>query len=370
MLESRHAKCKRILILANLDVGLYRFRKELIEALIADGHEVYISLPRGEYIEKLEALGCKFLDTPVDRRGVNPAVDIKLYMRYARMIKSLKPGLVITYTVKPNIYGASACRIHKIPYAVNITGLGSALEGGGILKKLILLLYRFSLKKAGTVFFENEGNRTALVSAGVVPEGRDIVMPGAGVNTDDFKPLPYPEGETVRFLFVGRIMREKGVDELLYAARKIKDKYGDRAEFDFVGFYEDEYKGRIEELVGDGVISFHGFQADVRAFYERAGCVVLPSWHEGMSNVILEAAACARPVITNNICGCREAVEDGVSGLLCVPRDRESLFSRLDEFAAFSRQRREEMGKRGRELVSNGFCKADVVRKTLERLNK
>ena len=219
MSESLREKSnKRILVLANNDVGLYRFRKDLLAALLGAGHEVYISLPDGGFVSELVQLGCRFIDTPIERRGMNPIHDSKLFHQYRAILKEVKPDLVLTYTIKPNIYGGLACRMAHIPYAVNITGLGSAIENGGWLKKFVLALYKPALKGARVVFFENAGNRDTLAATGVVPQGRDVVLSGAGVNLEDYPYQSYPQEGAVRFLFVGRVMREKGVDELFAAA--------------------------------------------------------------------------------------------------------------------------------------------------------
>ena len=168
MSESLQEKSnKRILILANNDVGLYRFRKDLLAELLIAGNEVYISLPDGGFVPELVQIGCRFIDTPVDRRGMNPVRDAKLFRRYRKMLRAVMPDLVLTYTVKPNVYGGLACRMARVPYVVNITGLGSALENGGLLRKFVLALYRPALAGAKTVFFENAGNRDDLVATGV-----------------------------------------------------------------------------------------------------------------------------------------------------------------------------------------------------------
>ena len=254
MSESLREKSnKRILVLANNDVGLYRFRKDLLAALLGAGHEVYISLPDGGFISELVQLGCRFIDTPIDRRGMNPARDAKLLGQYRAILKRLRPDLVLTYTIKPNIYGGLACRALHIPYAVNITGLGSAIENGGWLKRFVLTLYKPVLAGAKVVFFENAGNRDTLAAAGVVPRWRDVVLHGAGVNLEDYPCQPYPQEGTVRFLFVGRVMHEKGVDELFAAAKRMKQTYGDSVEFHIVGSFEEGYKPLMDELEQTGV---------------------------------------------------------------------------------------------------------------------
>ncbi|MBR4961853.1 MAG: glycosyltransferase family 4 protein [Clostridia bacterium] len=369
MSEFRHISNKKILVLANYDIGLYKFRKALLEELIRSGNEVYISLPYGDLVPELEKLGCKFVDTVLERRGMNPLKDMHLYRQYRKMLKSVKPDLVITYTIKPNIYGGFACRLAKIPCAVNITGLGSAVEGGGLLQKLVFAMYRTGIQKAETVFFENEGNRDVLLHAGVVKKEKTCVLHGAGIDTDEYACAPYPMEEPLRFLFVGRIMQEKGVDELFAAVHRLKAEYGDRVVCEMVGMFEESYQVRIEKLVKDGVIRFHGYQQNVKLFYANAHCVVLPSWHEGMSNVLLEGAATGRPLITSDVHGCMEAVEDGISGYLCHVKDAESLYQAMKRFCELSYEERKNMGLAGRKRMEELFDKKQVVKETIIRIN-
>ena len=369
MSESLHGKSnKRILVLSNNDVGLYRFRKDLLAALLGAGHEVYISLPDGDFVPELVQLGCHFVDTPIERRGMNPIHDSKLFHQYRAMLKEVKPDLVLTYTIKPNIYGGLACQMAHIPYAVNITGLGSAIENGGWLKRFVLALYKPALKGAKVVFFENAGNRGTLVATGVVPRGRDVVLNGAGVNLEDYPYQPYPQEGPVRFLFVGRVMHEKGVDELFAAAKRMKQKYGDGVEFHIVGSFEEAYKPVMDELEQASVVKYHGYQSDMKPFYAMASCIVLPSYHEGMSNVLLEAAASGRPLITSDIPGCREAVENGVSGYLCSAKDADALYDAMQRFAELPESWRAEMGRRGRERMEQKFSKTAVVAETIKHL--
>lgn len=369
MSESLREKSnKRILVLANNDVGLYRFRKDLLASLLGAGHEVYISLPDGGFISELVQLGCRFIDTPIERRGMNPIHDSKLFHQYRAILKEVKPDLVLTYTIKPNIYGGLACRMAHIPYAVNITGLGSAIENGGWLKKFVLALYKPALKGARVVFFENAGNRDTLAATGVVPKGRDVVLSGAGVNLEDYPYQSYPQEGAVRFLFVGRVMHEKGVDELFTAAKRMKQEYGDGVEFHIVGSFEEGYKPLMDELEKAGVLKYHGYQSDMKRFYALASCVVLPSYHEGMSNVLLEAAASGRPLITSDIPGCREAVEDGVSGYLCPAKNADALYEAMRRFVELLENWRGEMGRRGRERMEQRFSKTAVVAETIKHL--
>ena len=358
---------KRIAILANHSGGLYDFRKDLISELKKHAN-VTVAVPHNDRWEELHKLVDEVIELPVDRRGMNPIHDSKLFRQYRAMLKEVKPDLVLTYTIKPNIYGGLACRMAHIPYAVNITGLGSAIENGGWLKKFVLALYKPALKGARVVFFENAGNRDALTATGVVPKGRDVVLSGAGVNLEDYPYQSYPQEGAVRFLFVGRVMHEKGVDELFAAAKRMKQEYGDGVEFHIVGSFEEGYKPLMDELEQAGVVKYHGYQSDMKRFYAMASCVVLPSYHEGMSNVLLEAAASGRPLITSDIPGCREAVENGVSGYLCPAKAADALYEAMRRFVELPENWRGEMGRRGRERMEQRFSKTAVVAETIKHL--
>lgn len=357
----------QILILANHSGGLYDFRKDLIAELKTHA-SVAVAVPHNDRWDELNGLADRVIELPVDRRGMNPLHDGKLFRQYRAILGEIKPDLVLTYTIKPNIYGGLACRMAHIPYAVNITGLGSAIENGGWLKKFVLALYRPALKGAKVVFFENAGNRDTLAATGVVPKGRDVVLHGAGVNLEDYPCQPYPQEGPVRFLFVGRVMHEKGVDELFAAAKRMKQQYGEQVEFHMVGSFEEAYKPVMDQLEQAGVVKYHGYQSDMKPFYAMTSCVVLPSYHEGMSNVLLEAAASGRPLITSDIPGCREAVENGVSGYLCPAKDADALYEAMRRFAALSVEQRSQMGRCGRERMEQQFSKTAVVAETIKQL--
>lgn len=358
---------KKILILANHSGGLYDFRGDLLAAMRRAGR-VTAATPRNDKWEELSGVTDRCIEVAIDRRGVNPVRDLSLLRRYRALLREEKPDLVVTYTVKPNIWGGMACRRARVPYAVNITGLGSALENGGLLRRIILFLYKKALAGARVVFFENSRDRDVLCATGVVPAGRDVVLPGAGVNLTVHPALPYPADGPVHFLFVGRVMREKGIDEFLAAARRLKAARGDAVSFEIVGNLEESYRETLAQCEADGIAAYTGVLTDVTPAYRRAHVVVLPSYHEGMSNVLLEGAASARPLITSDIPGCREAVVPGESGLLCPPRDADALYAAMEKLAAMPRDARQEMGRRGCAHITAHFNKTDVVATTLAAL--
>lgn len=358
----------KILILANNDVGLYKFRKELIQELIRRGNKVIVSIPDGELVSDIRKLGVKVILTDVDRRGINPVTDLKLLIRYFRMEVTLKLDLVITYTIKPNVYGGIVSRFLHIPYAENITGLGTTFQTENLVKKLVCFLYKISSKRAKVVFFENEENKQTFLDNHLIREEQACKLNGAGVNLDEYPYTEYPdENEPIRFLFIGRVMKEKGVDELFEAARRIKKEYPDVL-FDIVGPMEDEYSSVIEKLEEDGIITYYGYQKDVRPFIARCHCFVLPSWHEGMANTLLEAGAMGRPLITSRIHGCMEAVEEGINGYLAEKENVESLLQSLCEFIRLEKCEKKNMGCKSREHIGEFFDKVQIVRKTIAAL--
>lgn len=368
----------RILILANNDVGLYKFRKELIDELLhpgsivdertGEGAEVYISLPDGEFVRPLEQMGCHFIETPIERRGMNPRTDLKLFRQYQKMLKEIRPDKVITYTIKPNIYGGIACRLKKIPYYVNITGLGTAFQKEGLLQMLVTKMYRSALKNAVTVFFENAENRQTLEQKRIVKSEKCVLLNGAGVNLTEYPYASYPKDTgTTNFLFVGRVMKEKGIDELFTAMEHlIKDQ--EKVHLDVVGPCEEDYVSLMEQKEQEGWLSYRGYQKDVKPFVEVSHCFVLPSWHEGMANTNLECASMGRPVITSNIAGCKEAVVDGKSGYLVQSRNAEDLYQIMKKFIRLSDTEREIMGMTGRKHMEEQFDKREIVKDTVKRL--
>ena len=359
----------RVMILANNDVGLYKFRKDLIAELLKS-NQVYISLPYGELVEPLKEMGCEFVATPLERRGMNPAKDGRLFATYRKILKEIAPDFVITYTIKPNIYGGIASWMEKIPYAVNITGLGTAFQNDGMLRKIVTTLYKVACKKAKVVFFENAENRQIFLNSRIVQQNQTCLLNGAGVDLEYYKVCAYPEDvKETKFLFVGRVMKEKGVDELFDAMQQLCTE-GTHCVLDVVGPLEDDYKDTISRFQAEGWLRYHGYQKDVRPFIADCHCFVLPSWHEGMANTNLECAASGRPVITSNIHGCLESVEDGVSGFLCEKQNAEDLYRVMKHFTEFPYEERKAMGLAGRKRMEEVFDKRKVVAETVKELMK
>ena len=360
-----HTRKKKILLITNHSYMLYQFRRELIEELSKDS-EVVLSMPFVGHEEDFKAMGLRCIDTEIDRRGINPGTDGKLLMTYYRMIRREKPDQVITYSIKPNIYAGLVCTLLHIPYYANVQGLGTAFQKPG-LAQFVTVLYRAAFGKVKKVFFENEANASAFVTRNILPREKVVVLHGAGVNLEHHDYQKYPDNRPVHFLYLGRIMKEKGMDELFAAVRRLH-KEGYEFVLDLVGFFEDEYKEQVRQLEASHIAVFHGFQAEPRPYYGAADCIVMPSYHEGMSNVILEAASTGRAVITTNIPGCRESVEQGKTGMLCRVKNEDSLYRAMKKFLELSPRQRDALGKAGRKKMEREFDRREIVVKTAEVL--
>lgn len=359
----------KILVLSNFGMGLYKFRKELLQELINQGHEIFVSLPNDEYVPLLESLGCEYIESNLDRRGTNPIADMKLLSSYIKILKKIKPDIVLTYTIKPNVYGGIACRVTKTPCLPNITGLGTAVENEGLMQKITLSLYKIALKNADCIFFQNEPNRQFFIDRGII-KSKSKVIPGSGVNLEQHRYEDYPiDEENIRFLFIGRIMRAKGIDELLNAAKQIKEDQKN-VEFHLVGFCEEGYSEELRELNDSGIIHYHGQQDDVHKFIKDSHATILPSYHEGTSNVLLESASTGRPILASNVTGCKETFDDGVSGIEFEVKSVKALVSAIQQFLNLPHENKKQMGIAGRKKMEQEYDRKLVINAYLEEISR
>lgn len=361
---------KTILVFTNFIAGLHSFRKEVMKAIVDAGYELYISVPDtdDDRVEYFKGIGCKIIKTEFDRRGTNPIADLKLMMTYRRIIKELNPKAVLSYTIKPNVYGGIACRLTGTPQIANVTGLGDAIENGGWMQKLTVTLYKIGIGKAKQVFFQNPSNKESCLRFGIADENA-IVLPGSGVNLSHHTYQEYPTDRVIKFLYIARLQKDKGTGEYFEAAKVVKAKYP-QTEFQVLGWKEGEYEGQLDELVTNCVINYLGVTSDVRPFLKDVHCTIMPSYHEGMSNVNLESAANGRPVITTNVPGCRETVDDGVTGFYCEAKSGKSLIDAVERFIALPWEKKKKMGENGRKKVEKEFDRNIVVKAYLDAINE
>lgn len=358
----------KVLFLANNDAGLYKFRKELIEE-IAKKNDVFLCLPYGKYIPQLIRMGGKYIPCKLECHGMNIIKEINLLNFYRKTLKKVNPDIVFTYTIKPNIYGGIVCSSMKIPYVVNITGLGSAVENAGVLQKITLFLYKYSLRKAQKVFFQNIENRNFMLKQKVTT-GSYGLLPGSGVNLKQYQVLDYPHKQVIEFVFVARIMKEKGIEQYLEAAEYITRKYSN-TRFHICGdILEVEYEKKINDFQERGIVIYHGAVENMEDIYKISHCVIHPTYYpEGLSNVLLESCASGRPIITTNRSGCREVLDDGRNGFVVKQKDGKDLVRVIEKFLALSWEEKREMGLLGRKKVESKFDRQIVIKKYVEEMN-
>lgn len=354
----------KILILSNHPSWTYNLRGEIIKSLVEEGYDVTVVVGYGDEIELLKMIGCAHIDVPFNRHGKNPLNEWKLFNSYRKAIEAVNPDVVLSYTIKPNLYGAFLCCRYDIPCIANVTGLGTAVEYPGIMRCILLKIYKISFRNIYKVFFQNSANRDLFINKKIIKDNYAL-LPGSGVSLSRFKLLPYPSNSTIEFVFISRIMREKGIDEYLKAAMYLKGKYS-QTRFHICGFCEQNYANTIKELVDKKIIIYHGMVKRVEDVLQQVHCLVLPTFYpEGMSNVLLESCACGRPIITTNRAGCREIVDDGVNGYIVNSQNSEDLIMKMELFIGLDNERKKNMGIAGRFKVEKEFDRQIVVNKYL-----
>ena len=377
-MKKNERKKPLIALVTNNDDDVYCFRKEIIDSLIKNGYSVLISCPYGEKLNLIDDIEYIYDDPVIDRRGTSVTADAKLFFHYMSVLKKYRPDVVLTYTVKPNVYCGIASHFLKIPVISNVTGFGSVLQKSGMIRKFIMTLFKISFRRSECVMFQNSTNMRLAEASGMV-KGDRLLIPGSGVNTDRFPFIKYPDGGDginggkVVFNYIGRILKEKGVDVYIEAAKRIKKKYPN-TEFNMLGFIEPteiHYEKELKELEKDGIIRYLGSQKDVRPFIALSHATIHPSMYgEGMSNVLLESASSGRPVITTDNPGCRETFIDSETGLLFKGGDADSLCNIIERFLSMPNEARAEMGARGREYIKSNFSRDIVADAYLKKIGE
>lgn len=371
---------KTVAIVINTSWNIFNFRLGLLRALQKEGYRIVCIAPKDEYVSKLQAMGFEYHDIKINNKGVNPVEDAKLVVDFYRLYKQIAPDVILQYTIKPNIYGSWVAGALGIPVIANISGLGTVFLNDTLSSKVARLLYRLALPFTKKVFFQNAQDRQLFITSKLVTETKTDLLPGSGIDTQKFKPLTDVSKHTnvLRFLFIARLVKDKGLIEYVQAARNImqNEKFkiqNYQPEFCILGAYypgnptaitQEEMKAWEEE----GIIKYLGVSDDVQSVITNADCVVLPSYREGLSRVLLEAASMAKPIITSDVAGCREVVDDGVNGYLCKEKDVDSLAEQMKKMMLLSQEERKEMGRKGREKVMREFDESLVIQKYVEAI--
>jgi glycosyltransferase involved in cell wall biosynthesis len=363
-----------VIILVNSSWNAVNYRSGLISQLLQDGYKVTVVAPVDKYSDRLGKLGCKHVPISINRRSLNPIYEIITLWEVCKIIKSEDAGLILTFTIKPNIYGSLAARVLGVPVICNVSGLGYAFSRNNWLSLLAALMYRCALRHSSKVFFQNLNDLSLFVSRGIIRKEISDTVPGSGVNLQKYSIQVLPGQEKVRFLFIGRLLWDKGIKEYIEAAVLVKRR-GCNAEFWILGPFDEDNRAAVgpeivKRWVNETGVAYLGSCDNVMEYIARVDCVVLPSYREGTPRSLLEAGAMGRPIIATDVPGCRSVVDDGVNGFLCQPRDSNDLAEKILKFLCMKPSEREEMGFLGRRKVETCFDEKIVVRRYLDAIKQ
>lgn len=362
-----------IVACANLAWNLVNFRLGLLRALRDEGFDIVAVAPPDPIMqEHLKSNGFRFIAAPIDAMGLSPLRDMQSFLALRRIVRETRPAAWLSWTIKPNVYGSLAAGMCGVPAFPNVSGLGTVFIRRNFLTSLVKRLYRMAFARAPVVFFQNSEDRALFVAAGLARADQARLLPGSGIDPQHFSPAAAPDDSPRRFLLMGRLLGDKGVREYVTAIRVIRHEFP-AAEFRLMGSIDaanrtaigiDEVNGWIAE----GLIEILPACDDVRPALAQADWVVLPSYREGLSRVLLEAGAMGRPAITTDVPGCRDVVEDGVNGFLVAPRDAASLAEAMRRALSTDRGEWTRMAAAAREKIANGFSQERVFALYLDAL--
>jgi glycosyltransferase involved in cell wall biosynthesis len=359
----------KIILIGNSDLVIYNFRKELIIKLVKSNHEVVVICPLGEKLPLLLKLGCKHIAWKLNRHSINPWNEFRSFNSLRRIFKFIYADFILSFTIKPNIYSGIISRIYKIKHIPNITGLGNVFSKKNLLTNLIIFLYKIAFQNSKVIFLQNKSDYDKFLNLTIYPSKLHLV-PGSGVNLDEFNFSDYPsENEGLKFLYLGRIMKQKGFLMYLGAAEFIKSRYSN-VEFIVCGFPEKGFEKILSHSINKRIIEYRGNLIDVKPLIKEIHCLIQPSFYpEGISNVILEAASIGRPVITSSNAGCKDAVLDNETGFIFNNKNQQDLIDKIQLFINLRRDRKVEFSFNAREFVKKHYNRNDVINDYINYLN-
>lgn len=365
---------KTIVISSNTSWYLYNFRRNTISSLIESGYKVIAVSPRDDYSKKLEELGAKYIHVNIDQGGTNPINDSKTFISFFSIYRKLKPDVVLNFTPKNNIYSTLAAYLVGAQSINNIAGLGMLFINEGLTSKIARFLYKVSQPKASKIFFQNEEDKGLFEKYKLAPLNVTDRLPGSGADLSRFIFSPSNDDGVIRFLLIARMLYDKGIGEYVQAARVLKHKYGQKVEFNLLGFLDVNNPSAVSKLdmqswVDEGIVNYLGTSDCVEDEIAKVDCMVLPSFYrEGVPKSLLEAGAMGKPIVTTDNVGCRETVDDGISGYLCKPRCINSLVEKLELMIKHSHEERLVMGLASRKKIENEFDEKLVITKYLDAI--
>ena len=361
---------KKIILVGNTSWSMIKFRYGLMQSLLKNGYQVIVIAPKDDYSKEIENLGCKYFDINIDNKGSNPVKDLKLIFDLCKLYKNINPNLIIHYTIKPNIYGTIASKFSNIKSIAVVTGLGYTFINDNITSKIAKILYKYSFLFSRQVFFINNDDINEFLKYNLIQKEKVFLLPGEGIDTQKFKPIQLEKKDNIfRFLLIARMLYDKGVLEYVNASDLLKDKYPN-VKFELLGYLGvDNPKAISKEQMNifekKSNIKYLGSSSDVREFILKADCIVLPSYREGISMTLMEAASMKKPLIATDVPGCRDLINDKVNGYLCEVRNAQDLADKMEMMLGLSERERVEMGKRGREKMVGEFDESIVIEKYL-----
>lgn len=360
---------KKIAIVINTSWNIYNFRANLIKALQAAGMQVYAIAPQDEYSARLEQAGCTYIPLDLKSHGSNPMHELQVIYKLYQAYKSIRPDVILHYTIKPNIYGTVAARALGIPCINNVSGLGTAFLNNTSVAKVARKLYRFAFHFPQKVFFQNSDDLSLFLKFKLVKPDISEVIPGSGIDTNRFIPAEQPENEQFTFLVISRLLYDKGIVEYVDAIKILKEK-GTKASFQLLGAADPGHRRgiplyEIKKWTDDKLVEYLGTTDDVLPYIYKADCVVLPSYREGTPRTLLEAASAAKPIITTDVPGCNNVVEDGINGFLCKVKNAEDLAEKMEKIQLMDKDKRSILGKKSRQIAVEKFDEKLVIERYL-----
>ena len=365
---------QKIAIVLNNSWYAYNFRFNLAKSLKLNGYEVVFIAPYDKKYSELIKEEFEFYDISIDVKGINPISDFKTMLSLYKLYKTIKPDMILNFTIKPNIYSSIVAGLLKIQSISNITGLGTIFIKESMITKIAKSLYKTALGFNDKVFFQNNDDRTLFVENKLVSKVKTDLLPGSGVDLNKFLPVEKKDNGVLKFLLIARLLKDKGVSEYIEAIRIIKNRYQD-IEFQILGAVGVANKTAItkdelEKWIDDDLIDYLGVTDNVQDVIANCDCVVLPSYREGTPRSLLEACAMAKPIIATDAVGCREVVDDGINGYLCEVKNAQDLADKMEMMIKLSEDERIAMGKVGREKIVKEFDEKIVIDKYLDSIKE
>jgi glycosyltransferase involved in cell wall biosynthesis len=365
----------KLIFSSNSSWSIFNFRLNLLKEIRTSGFDIKIVAPSGPYMDKLKKLGYETIPVEIDNSSKSILSNLKLIRDYFIIYKKEKPDLILHNAIKPDIYGALVCRFLKIPVINNISGIGALFMSGGLSSTLGKILYRVSQKKAHTIFLQNPIDYKLFIDNSLISLDQGKIIPGSGVDTERFKPVQIHRGDGVtKFCFIGRIIGDKGIYEFVEAAKSLKSENLAVAFYILGELYPQHPTAVHEETLHKwteaGIVQFLGKSDEVEKELYKFDCIVLPSYREGLSRVLLEACSMAIPVITTDVPGCIDVVENGKNGFVCKAKDSEDLCLQMKHFIALSEEERRRMGSYGRYKIENEFNEKIVLKQYLNAIRQ